>query len=108
MSLYFQIKKDIAVRKEYFGCICCDLSTGEYFQYNTDAFKLLSELSCPIRLDSLLVKLRKEGYSISYKIFVDFITDLIVNGIVEEKKNVQKIIYLLFTIKRKKISRLII
>ena len=84
MSQLFQLKKDVVLRKEYFGCICCNLGTGEYFQYNADAFELLCEFASPVSLPSILNKIRDRGIQISNENFAEFVTSLILNGLLTE------------------------
>lgn len=72
----FMLGKNIAVRKEWFGCLVCDKSKGHYEQLNSDAFEILSLLKKAISVQKLKSSLEKKGFSINLTDLQEFITSL--------------------------------
>jgi hypothetical protein len=82
MDPSYALREDVMIRKECFGCLCCNTSTGDYSQYNDDAFEILSELHHHVTIDRLSDKLVEKDLSIDkgalYKFLENMITDRIV------------------------------
>lgn len=66
----------MVVRREWFGCLCCDLKSGQYFQFNQDGLEVLGLLRKPIELDALLRSLRERGLVIGREAMLDFLNRL--------------------------------
>lgn len=64
------------VRKECFGALVCNTQTGEFSQFNQDAFEILKELKTPLNLQELENNLEEQGMELSQDFLFSFLEDL--------------------------------
>ena len=76
MNSTYVLCQDITVRNEHFGCLVCDTSTGRYFQFNEDAFKILKTMLSPRTVAEIHSYVNKQGYVISLDSLQLFLDDL--------------------------------
>lgn len=76
MDRSYCLKNNVTVRREFFGCIVCNASSGQYFQFNSDAFQILKQLSNSETVTTLKNKLLLAGLLINDDDLYSFIDEL--------------------------------
>jgi MoaA/NifB/PqqE/SkfB family radical SAM enzyme len=86
----YVLSKSIILRKEWFGCLVCDVTNGHFYQYNNDAFLILKEIKTPRTIGELKQILRKKELKILKEDLIFFLQEMYQNGIAIKSNKPQK------------------
>jgi uncharacterized radical SAM superfamily Fe-S cluster-containing enzyme len=81
MSKYF-LNQNIALREEFFGCLCFIPQKERFYQFNKDAFEVIKHFKVPLTADELDIELQKEKKGINRKTLDIFLDDLLLKEII--------------------------
>jgi MoaA/NifB/PqqE/SkfB family radical SAM enzyme len=83
MDDYFMLQDGVTVRREWFGCLCCNSRLGHYSQLNEDAYEILAQLEKPASLKALRARLAARSLDIDDEALRDFLGSLQSSNLVE-------------------------
>ncbi len=79
MTRALTLSGDLLMRKEWFGCLLCNTSDGQYYQFNEDAFEVFRALATPQTVRELRSRLDMQSLEISVadpEVFLDRAAEL--------------------------------
>ncbi|MDD5012889.1 MAG: radical SAM protein [Candidatus Pacebacteria bacterium] len=85
----YVLSGDIILRKEWFGCLVCNIKNGHFNQYNDDAFSILKEIKNPLTIIELKNILKENNFKISKKNLTRFLQEMYLDGVVLKSDKTQ-------------------
>lgn len=81
----YALSSGIILRREWFGCLVFQSLNGRYWQFNADAYEILSCLTVPISIQDLRGKLYLDGLEIEVSDLASFIKHYEEQGVVSQR-----------------------
>ncbi|MFA5080398.1 MAG: radical SAM protein [Candidatus Paceibacterota bacterium] len=93
MTCKFSLNENTILRKEWFGCLLCNTTNGNFYQFNEDSFEIIKELINALTIIELHKILKRKGFIISKNKLLIFLESLCLDRLLEKNTNQKGLIF---------------